>query len=126
MTLAQEKAKASWVSWLATYGADAFFDALMANVEGAESTCQYCGERIRLDFTQGGGIGDWGLDGDFGCPDSPETCEEGTGSHLPVGCPPFAVWGVYDDEGRKLITYQTEAEAEAEAEKHDARVERIA
>jgi hypothetical protein len=77
--------KRQWVAWLEGYGAAGLFDSIMASCQGAESTCRYCGETITFDITEGGGVPDWGVDGDYGCPCSPDTDDEGTGGHLPVG-----------------------------------------
>ena len=76
--------KDSWVKWLEHYGIDKFFDAFVRNAQDAQSTCVHCRESIYLDIVEGGGVPDWKTsDGDYGCIDSPETCEEGTGSHFP-------------------------------------------
>lgn len=80
-----ETEKRSWVSWLENYGLLKFLDSFLYNVEGAESTCRYCGEKIYVDVMIGGGVPDWSTeDGDFGCYLSPDTDSEGTGGHLPV------------------------------------------
>lgn len=79
------KAKKEWLEWFKTYGAEKFLDSFLNNVEGAESTCKYCGERIYVDVLIGGGVPDWSTeDGDFGCSNSPDTGEEGTGGHAPI------------------------------------------
>ena len=79
-----EKSKRAWTAWLRKYGLRKVLDSFLANVEGAESTCVHCGEKIYVDIMIGGGVADWGTyDGDFGCPDSPDTNEEGTGGHMP-------------------------------------------
>lgn len=80
--------RAAWVSWLETYGAGKFYDAFMANAQGAESVCVQCNQPIYLDIREGGGVPDWGsnIDGiglDYGCNNSPETTDEGTGGHFP-------------------------------------------
>lgn len=76
--------KEKWVKWLEKYGAERFLDAFLQNVEGAESRCAYCGQPIYVDVLIGGGVADWSTeDGDFGCWRSPDTCDEGTGSHMP-------------------------------------------
>ena len=76
--------KASWLRWLKIYTPKAFLDAFLRNVEGAESTCVYCHAPIYVDVLIGGGVADWSTeDGDFGCDASPDTCEDGTGSHCP-------------------------------------------
>jgi hypothetical protein len=55
-----------------------------AMAEGAEGRCEACGERIYLDVREGGGVPDWRTaGGDYGCDASPDTTEEGTGSHEP-------------------------------------------
>lgn len=77
--------RAEWASWLRSYGAEAFWDAFMENAQGAESRCRQCGETITLDIREGGGVPDWGSDGDYGCWASPDTNDEGTGGHMPVG-----------------------------------------
>lgn len=44
-----------------------------------------------LDIVEGGGVPDWRTDdGDYGCGDSPETNDEGTGGHYPRKCGKFA------------------------------------
>jgi hypothetical protein len=76
--------KQNWLSWLQEYGAEKFLDSFLSNVEGAESTCKHCGETIYLDLLVGGGCPDWSTeDGDYGCSDSPDTDEDGTGGHAP-------------------------------------------
>jgi hypothetical protein len=82
------EAREGWIAWAQDYGFDKFYYAFIANAQGAESTCVHCGQLIYLDIREGGGVTDWGAaysDGglDYGCPDSPETSEEGTGSHFP-------------------------------------------
>ena len=80
-----EAEKQSWVKWLEGYGAINFLEAFLLNVEGAKSTCRHCGEKIYVDVMIGGGVADWSTeDGDFGCPDSPDTNDDGTGGHEPV------------------------------------------
>lgn len=80
----QTQEKREWVKWLESYGLDKFFDAFLANTQGAQSTCIHCREKIYLDIVEGGGVPDWKTeDGDYGCADSPETSEQGTGSHMP-------------------------------------------
>ena len=62
-----------------------FLESFLRNVEGAESTCRYCRQKIFVDVMIGGGIADWSTeDGDFGCIKSPDTNEEGTGGHMPI------------------------------------------
>ena len=78
--------KQRWIAWLENYGIDKFFDAFLSNAQGAESICIYCDQPIYLDIVEGGGVPDWKTeDGDYGCIDSPETSEQGTGSHMPKG-----------------------------------------
>ena len=78
-------AKESWVEWLKNYGLMKFLNSFLRSVEGAESTCRHCGEKIYVDVMVGGGVPDWSTkDGDFGCPDSPDTNSEGTGAHEPI------------------------------------------
>ena len=80
-----KKEKESWVKWLAGYGLMKFLNSFLASVEGAESTCCQCGQKIYVDVMVGGGVPDWSTaDGDFGCADSPDTNSEGTGGHKPV------------------------------------------
>ncbi len=89
------KARSEWVAWLRDYGAGPLFDSIMANCQGAESTCVHCGEKIYFDIVEGGGVPDWGstipgITGrggaglDYGCPNSPDSDSEGTGGHFPV------------------------------------------
>ena len=74
----------SWVKWLENYGLENFAKSLLRNVQGAQSKCIHCGEFIYLDFFEGGGIGDWSTeDGDYGCSESPDTNDDGCGSHEP-------------------------------------------
>ena len=78
------KNRQAWLRWLAGYGAEKFLDAFLQTVEGAESICAQCHEPIFVDVLIGGGTPDWSTtDGDFGCADSPDTCEDGTGGHVP-------------------------------------------
>jgi hypothetical protein len=88
--------KENWMSWLRGYvasdGGACLFDSLIRSLQGAESVCQHCGEPIFCDIVEGGGVPDWGtrfpdeIGGlDYGCGMSPDTNEEGTGSHCPVG-----------------------------------------
>lgn len=73
-----------WVEWLKRYGAENFYDAFVEIAQDARSKCIYCQQPIYLDIVMGGGIPDWYSHyGDFGCPDAPDTDEEGTGSHKP-------------------------------------------
>ena len=82
-----ERNRDEWVSWLKSYGPDKFYEAFISNAQGALSRCVYCGEEIYLDIVEGGGVTDWAtadeLGGDYGCPMSPDTGEEGTGGHEP-------------------------------------------
>lgn len=78
------KQKDEWVRWLDTYGSRNLLESFLRNVENAESTCVYCGQKIYVDVLIGGGVPDWSTkDGDFGCLYSPETTTEGTGGHMP-------------------------------------------
>lgn len=80
-----DKAKAGWVKWLKSYGADKFFDAFVRTAQYAESRCVNCEQEIYLDIVEGGGAPDWRTaEGDYGCEDSPDTDDEGVGSHVPV------------------------------------------
>lgn len=73
-----------WGKWLRGYGAEKFYDAFMENAQGARSQCIQCDKDIYLDIAEGGGVTDWRTaDGDYGCFESPETSEEGTGPHMP-------------------------------------------
>lgn len=74
----------SWVEWLKGYGLENFAQSIAFNVQGCQSVCVHCGETIYLDFFNGGGVGDWEIDGDYGCSQSPDTNDEGTGGHHPV------------------------------------------
>ena len=84
------KAKESWCNWLRSYGIENFFDSMIYQVQGVQSTCKHCGETIYCDIVEGGGCPDWGtkvpncVGLDFGCPDSPDTNNEGTGGHAPI------------------------------------------
>lgn len=78
------EARAAWAAWLHTFGAEQFFDAFIRSAQGARSKCVYCRLDIYLDIVEGGGVPDWRTeDGDYGCDRSPETTEEGVGSHKP-------------------------------------------
>jgi len=80
----QQKAQRDWVKWLDGYGAEKFLGHFLRNVEGAKGRCIQCGQDIFVDVLLGGGIADWSTDdGDFGCINSPDTCEDGTGGHMP-------------------------------------------
>jgi len=75
----------SWTKWLKWYGAKKFCKAFLRTAQDAQSTCVHCTEPIYLDIIEGGGVPDWKTaDGDYGCADSPDTCDEGTGSHTPI------------------------------------------
>lgn len=79
-----DRARKDWPAWLLKYGAAEFFDAFMRNAQGAEGRCVHCDQRIYLDIAEGGGVPDWRTaDGDYGCSESPDTCEDGCGSHIP-------------------------------------------
>ena len=80
MTQLVESGRADWVTWLESYGAGKFYDAFVRNAQGAQSTCVHCGNSIRLDIVEGGGVPDWNYDGDYGCEG-----QGSDGSHLPVG-----------------------------------------
>lgn len=91
MTTAAGTDKQEWVAWLQSYGLDKFFDAFISTAQGAESECIHCGQKIYLDIVEGGGVPDWGSSFgslsnglDYGCPDSPDTGDEGTGGHEPI------------------------------------------
>ena len=76
--------KENWVDWLKSYGAEKFLESFLDSVEGAQSTCKHCGQRIYVDVLIGGGVPDWSTeDGDFGCGESPDTGKYGTGGHEP-------------------------------------------
>src|SRR5437899_2452142 len=85
MKTSQAKLKRGWLKWLERYGAKGFLTSFLRNVEGAESTCIYCGKRIYVDVLIGGGVADWSTeDGDFGCGFTSLTTEEGCDySHMP-------------------------------------------
>ena len=81
---AREQARSGWVAWLETYGAGAFFDAFMEHAQGAQGWCVHCRKAIYLDIAEGGGVPDWSDGaGDYGCPASPDTDDDGTGGHFP-------------------------------------------
>jgi hypothetical protein len=50
----------------------------------AFATCRYCLLGIQPVVVWTSGLIDWESDGDAGCANSPETNEEGTGSHSPM------------------------------------------
>lgn len=80
-----DTARDAWVDWLKSYGAGPFYDAFIRTAQGARSLCVHCEARIFLDIREGGGVPDWRTrDGDYGCPDSPDTDDEGTGGHEPI------------------------------------------
>lgn len=80
--LAREKKK--WLAWLEKYGAAKFLDAFLRNVENAESRCIHCKQPIFVDVLVGGGVPDWSTaGGDFGCPNSADTNDDASGSHVP-------------------------------------------
>jgi hypothetical protein len=68
------------------------------------ATCEYCSEELRFDIDPSGTPGrngDWGalfLDPipglDYGCGESPETNEDGTGGHWPTAI----IWYGYEEE----------------------------
>ena len=86
-------ARAEWIDWLSGYGIGAFYDAFLRNAQDAQSRCVNCDEPIYLDIVEGGGVPDWGSDPvwrngkmiglDYGCNDSPDTGDDGVGSHEP-------------------------------------------
>ena len=86
-----KKSRAEWVAWLRTYGAGQLFDAIIKTCQGAESKCVHCGQKIYFDIVEGGGVPDWGssfsdtphLGLDYGCSNSPDSDDEGTGGHEP-------------------------------------------
>lgn len=82
----EHKDKEAWAEWITGYGADKFLDDAIIRLHGAVSVCDYCERTITLDAGIGtGGVFDWHDDGDYGCDDSPETTEEGCGSHRARG-----------------------------------------
>ena len=90
MIKATLKDRQSWVKWLETYDKGELFDSLIYSIQNAKSECANCGEEIYCDIVEGGGVPDWGtkMHGskglDYGCFDSPDTNEDGTGGHVPV------------------------------------------
>jgi hypothetical protein len=45
----------------------------------------YCKQSVYLDIAEGGGVPDWRTDGgDYGCVDSPDSTDDGTGGHFPI------------------------------------------
>lgn len=84
MKTATKNDRKQWAAWLRDYTPEKFFDAFVYNAQGAKSKCAHCGEEIFLDIVEGGGVPDWKTsDGDYGCSNSPETTDEGTGGHFP-------------------------------------------
>jgi hypothetical protein len=79
------ESRAQWVEWLAAYGLGRFYDAFLSSAQGATSLCVNCGRRITLDIVEGGGVPDWSADGDYGCDESPDTNDDGVGSHIAEG-----------------------------------------
>jgi len=75
---------AQWAAWLHGYGAEKFFEVFVKTAQDSESVCIHCGELIYLDIVEGGGVPDWKTaSGDYGCPSSPDTGDNGTGGHAP-------------------------------------------
>jgi hypothetical protein len=52
-------------------------------VTGETAVCVNCDRTITAVVDPYSGMVDWGDNGDFGCFDSPDTDDEGTGSHDP-------------------------------------------
>jgi len=78
-------ARDAWVQWLLNYGPGQFYDAFSDIAQDAESECTRCHEKIYLDIVEGGGIPDWRTaDGDYGCSDSPDSTDDGSGDHVPA------------------------------------------
>lgn len=76
--------RGNWIFWIQDYNASSFFEAFVRTAQDAESTCTHCRQLIYLDIVEGGGVPDWRTkDGDYGCGESPESGEEGCGSHEP-------------------------------------------
>jgi hypothetical protein len=75
--------KTAWVAWATKYGLDALFDSLIESVQDVESKCVNCGATIHCDIVEGGGVPDWHDEGDYGCPYSPDTTDDGCGGHRP-------------------------------------------
>ena len=72
-------------SWLEHYGAEPFFEIVLDICQDARGRCKHCEEPIFLDFADGGGCPDWCTEGgDYGCADSPDTTDDGTGGHAPM------------------------------------------
>ena len=86
MTRVKLDDRKQWAKWLRGYTPEKLFDAILHNCQGAESECIYCGQPVYFDIVEGGGVPDWKTkDGDYGCPESPDTSEDGCGSHMPKG-----------------------------------------
>jgi hypothetical protein len=85
-TKRRQDARRQWAAWLMAYGAARLFDSMMQTVQGARSVCVFCGQSIECDIVEGGGVPDWKThEGDYGCSNSPDTTEEGSGGHAPTG-----------------------------------------
>jgi len=77
-----DKARRQWRDWIRKVGPSYFYRAFVEIAQGAEGRCTQCKERIYLDVVEGGGVPDWHTaNGDYGCPASPDTSADGTGSH---------------------------------------------
>jgi hypothetical protein len=88
MAMTAKQLRDGWIKWIKKYGVDKFYDAFIATAQDAESVCVQCGQPIYLDIEEGGGVPDWKTeDGDYGCGDSPDTNDEGTGGHEPKRLP---------------------------------------
>lgn len=73
-----------WAKWLLSYGPEKFYDSFIRSAQNAESRCVNCNSLIYLDIAEGGGIPDWRTqNGDYGCGESPDTNDSGTGGHIP-------------------------------------------
>lgn len=81
----ERKSIEAWAKWIEGYGAEKFLESFLNHAQGAISVCVYCHEEIALDIIEGGGVADWGMNGDYGCSESPDTSEEGTGGHKARG-----------------------------------------
>ena len=80
-----EKSKRDWCAWLKSYGIKKFLNHFIVNAHGAEGACKNCQQKIYLDLLEGGGVADWKTKGgDYGCDQSPDTCPDGVGGHMPV------------------------------------------
>lgn len=79
-----DEKRQEWVLWLFDYGPGKFYDAFVRTAQYARGLCEHCGESIYLDVVEGGGVPDWRDEsGSYGCPDSPDNSDEGTGAHVP-------------------------------------------